>query len=92
MLVVDDDAALSCSGRIANPASIAVSFQHGLPQTAEVLFMLTTERIASRAHAVRSMVSRPQRQCIASWMAFILRFIGLPSIREPVAIACCFDP
>ncbi len=51
--VVNDHAALPCSRRVADPASVTVPLQHRLPQAAEMLFVLTPQRVAGRAHPLR---------------------------------------
>jgi hypothetical protein len=62
--MVNDDAALPCSRRIANPASIAVPFQYPLSETAEVFLILTPEAVAGRAHAMREH-RLPRKRCFA---------------------------
>ena len=44
--VMNDDAALPCSGRVADTAAIAITLQHRFPQTTEVFLILAPERVA----------------------------------------------
>lgn len=51
--MVNDHAALPCSGRIAHPAAIPVPFQHCFPETAEMFLVLPAEGVAGGTHAMR---------------------------------------
>ena len=47
-----DDRALVAAGSIADPAVVAVPFEHLFPQSTEVLFILPLQRVAGRTQAL----------------------------------------
>lgn len=49
---MNDDGPFITSGSIADAATVSVTFQHFLPQTAEVFFILPLERVADSTHAL----------------------------------------
>lgn len=50
--VMHDNRSLVSPGGIANPATVAVTFQHRFPQAPEVGRILPAQRVADRAHAM----------------------------------------
>jgi hypothetical protein len=51
--MVNDDTALPCPRSVTHPAAMAVPFQHRLPETTEVFFILTPEAVTGGAHPMR---------------------------------------
>ena len=49
--VVNDDGALVATGSITDPAMVAVTLQNRFAQAAEILLILTFQRIAGRAQS-----------------------------------------
>ena len=57
--VVNDDLALVTAGRITDAATIAVTFQHPLPQATKIFLILPLERIADSTHPLRKDLRSP---------------------------------
>ena len=51
--VMHDDGPLVTAGRVTDPATVSITFQNFLAQAAEILLVLSLERVANSTHPMR---------------------------------------